>query len=278
MPLEKIALPSVVGPQELVLLKEQERRIEGLQAYQNGSIMTTEDATRATERLVLVREVAANFEKMRTKLKAPHLENGRRVDTAFKPMLDRCKNIDTSIGAELVRYHQHQRLEAETTHAAAEAVHSEAVTEQASRLLEIKEQATREAQEQGMEAEEAEWWVNMALEQAGERAPAVPAVVAPAPTPAKIETAFGSAGLVKGAWTYQVADVMKLPAGFQRLNPAAFTSAGQWEALGRGDTALLARASSWRPDDEALRWAVKSGARDIPGVRIYQPETLRRGK
>ncbi len=272
---KQVALVKVMPAPEAKELEAQAAQIAPIQAYQTGSIVCEEDAKRASDRLIVVRAVAEAMDAARMKLKRPHLDAEKQIDSAFKPYLDRCKNLDGSIAAELLRWKRQETLRVEAERQEAEKKRLAAQTEQDKGVDAVREQARQQAEEMGLEGDDAKDWEEMAAEGAQKAAEPLPAVVETPMPSRRVETHMGATQVVQGPWTHYVTDLDSLPACFRRLNPAAFPDLKMWE---RAATGMLGGLNVWRADDEALKWAVKAGVRKIPGVRIYQQEVLKRGR
>lgn len=273
----KIPLTDVTDTASAQLLHAQARQLEPLQSYQQGSITTPEAAELASERLILVRTVADAFEEARKKLKAPHLQAGQKIDSAFKPFLDRCKNLDGSIAGEILRYKQLEAAKAYEAEQAAKKAQRQAERAQAKQRDEVTATAQKQAADMGLEGEDAEAWVAMAQSARDCNVTPTPAAVKEAlaiiPPSKKIHTDLGAAQVTKGAWVYDLVTTDEVPAVFWRLDPAKVVpDVMVWIKLMQKPV-----PQPWRRlDHDAVKAAIAAGVREIPGLRIYQQDVLRR--
>lgn len=186
------------------------------------------------------RELARKADKERTAAKEPYLSGGRTVDQYFKTLTDRLERI-AAVFQKIAD--DHARAVAAAARAKAEA-EARAAREEADR----REAAARKAEDdnrlkhaQGHTAKADE------ARQVAEQAEAVAA--APAKELARTVTSSGIAAGARTEWVFEIADYDAID--LNKLRP------------------LFKRDAV----EAAIRQAVKNGAREIPGVRIFENVT-----
>jgi hypothetical protein len=178
--------------------------------------------------------------------KAFYLQAGRAVDGFFKRRCDTLNGALTPVMARLKAYRDRVTEAASAQHQAARQAAKEemrrAVAEAAAHRAEAERLVRTMSAEDRRRAAEL-----LALaEAATERADAWTREAATAPEPPRIQGDYGATAYVTRNWTFEVIDLDRVPRTYLSL------------------------------DTEAVRAAItKKGVRDIPGLRIFQSESLR---
>ena len=216
------------------------------------------DAAGAEVRAIAKR--AKDLEAMRTSMKAPILDAGRRIDAFFKEPLDFCARARKVVEGKMLAYQAEQRRIREE----AERVAAEAARRERERM-EREAAAEREKARKAQEAAEAK---ARALEEAGkaERAEALRQQAAERAAAAEAEAQAKAAA----AAAMPVAPVVHVEAP-----AAAGTSTRRTYTYEITDAALLPR-EYLMPDETRIGKVVRAlgESANIPGVRVIVRETM----
>lgn len=197
------------------------------------------------DRLIMLKETARTLEAAREGMKAPHLAAGRRVDGFFKPLIDTATKVAGEVGSYLltIRREQERIVDAERARIQKE---NEAREREALEAVRRDREAAdakakAEAEAAGFTPAEVKDWTAAAVAD-------VPAViiqqeVIPAPVPNAVRSSVGSSVLTR-RWTFEITEAADIPIDFLTV------------------------------DEGKIRKAIAAGIRTIPGVRIYQAESL----
>ena len=197
------------------------------------------------DRLIMLKKTAQALDRVREDMKAPHLAAGRQVDAYFKPMIEKATEVAGRVGKYLlaIRREQDRIVEAERARVERENAERERLALEAVRRDReaADAKAKAEAEAAGFTPTEVKDWTAAAVAD-------VPAVivqqeVAPAPVPNAVRSAVGSSVLTR-RWTFAIESDPDVPLEYRTVDPAK------------------------------IRKAVAAGVRTIPGVRIYQEESL----
>ncbi len=210
-------------------------------------IASEEDAATATDFIAQCQVQLRKAEAAHKREKELFLRAGRAVDAFFKR---RCEKLAAALGPPIARLKAYRdrvaeaerRRHQEARHLAeAEAARAAAEAERhladAARLAQ-QAKSPHDRKRAAQELRQAEMAAEQARE-AGERA-------ALALEPTRIQGDYGSTAYVTRQWTFEVVDLDRVPREYMSL-----------------DVAVVREAIT------------KDGIRDIPGLRIFQSETLR---
>lgn len=216
------------------------------------------DAAGAEVRAIAKR--AKDLEAMRTTLKAPILDAGRRIDAFFKEPLDFCSRARKVVEAKMLAHQREQdRIREEAERQAAEAARREreklereaaAEREKARKAQEAAEAKARALEEAG-KAERAEQMRQQAAERAAAaeaEAQAKAAAAAAMPTAPVVHVAAPAAKGIstRENWKFEIVDPALVPREYLVVDE---------KAIGQVVRALQSRTN-------------------IPGVRVYAEQTI----
>lgn len=180
-------------------------------------------AGHATDFVKEMRAAAAATDETRTKIKAPVLHAQRLIDGEAKKLTDKVNGCSATVTARITAFLRDKEAKAR---AAAEAEAVRLAAEAEARLAEAQQTATIEAADAAVEAMQE-------ADTAAALATAAPIELT------RTRSVMGALTGLKDNWTYEITDLVKVPAHFLIVN------------------------------DAAVKLAVKQGARDIPGLRIW---------
>jgi hypothetical protein len=205
-----------------------------------------EDATATTDFIAQCQAHIKKAEAAHKREKEYFLKGGRIVDGFFKRRCTKLTSALAPAAARLKAYRdQIAELDAKRHEAARQASEAEA-QRAAEEEAEYRAAANRLVQDAGSPAKRqqaAEHW--LLAEAAACRATAARQAAATKPEPTHIRGDYGSTAYVRKIWTFEVVDLDAVPRDYMSL------------------------------DVDVVREAItKDGIREIPGLRIYQSETL----
>lgn len=239
--LAKIEVPPV--PEEILSLAE------GVKDGAAVAIHSAEDEIAETDRLAVIQTTRKKIEEARVELKAPHLLAGQQIDATFNPLL---KKLDTLIGYQklgILRWKQavieQARVEQERVIRENEERERRAQADMLRSQEEARGKARQSVLDEGGFEDEAE---EAAAEAKGDHIMVVPTPVIPLPRPVTRAT-IGRSSLTK-RWTFTVEDKANVPMRYLMVD----------EVSVRADIAGA------------------NGIHDIPGLRIYEEESISGGK
>lgn len=202
---------------------------------------------------------AREIEKLYRTLKDPIVKAGKECDAAFRPMLDAIEEANRSMKRSLAAWREQVRQEQERK----EREERQRIEREQRAAEEARIKAEREAMEAARIAKEAEESGNLedqiAAEElrmesedrvretaaAAEVAQAVAPIVAPPPASVASQTmrsASGASVTLRKRWVFEIVDADAVPKDYLMI------------------------------DEVAIRRAITSGCRAIPGLKIFQTE------
>lgn len=225
---------------------EQLARIERLGAL---TIASQEQELEAVDGLSFIQSVRRSLEKARKDLVGPLNDRVKAVNDGFRRLSDPIEKAEASVKSSLLSWRQAEakRIADEQVRIARENAEREARAKQEEeRLRKEKEEAARkEAEEAGLSTEDAAEYGK--LEAADVPAAAPLAEVPPPPPPTTVRSTLGAATIRK-TWAFEVEDERLIPRAYLQVN------------------------------ETAIRCAVNSGVREIPGIRIFERESIAGGR
>ena len=210
-------------------------------------IRSEENAATATDFIAQCQTHIKKAEAAHKKEKELFLKAGRAVDTFFKR---RCENLSTALApvVSLLKAYrdeiaetERQRQEEARRSAEEEARRAAAAAEEHRVVAERLAADAQSFDERRRAAEELR-----VAEEASERAEMMNRRASAAPQPTRIRGDYGATAYVTRSWTFEVVDLDRVPREYMSL------------------------------DVEVVREAItRDGVREIPGLRIFQAESLR---
>ena len=205
-----------------------------------------EDAAAATDFIAQCQAHIKEAEAAHRREKEHFLKGGRMVDGFFKRRCTKLSGALVPIAVRLKAYRDHIAQRDAERHEAARRESEAAAQHAAAEEAQHRAEADRLAQAAQSPAERRQAAELLLLaEAAATRAAAAQQAALAKPEPTHIRGDYGSTAYVRKVWTFEVVDLDAVPRDYMSL------------------------------DVEVVREAItKDGVRDIPGLRIYQSETL----
>lgn len=224
-----------------VKMAEFTAQIDAVRATVDKPVTSAEQEREATRALGLLASVKSAIEERRVELKAPHLDAGKAIDAAAKTLMQPVLDLDGRVRRHVMDWKVAEQKRIEAEQRAAREENERRIREQ--REAEERERARLAAELAGPAAAPEEAAVAQQL--AAEAVPAAAPVLAPVPVaaPATTRTDMGSSGLRK-RWVFEVEAPALVPREYLVV------------------------------DESAIRRAIASGVREIPGVKIWEEGSL----
>ncbi len=207
------------------------------EAASNVVIFTRPDLSRATDLVKAIKDRAKQIEDERTRLVRPFNEGVKQINGRFKAMLTPLQEAEADMKSKMLTFQQEEARKAESE-----------------RLKREEDQRKREAEDrQRCEEEERKRLAEKTEGEEQDRAPLPQAVVEqqaspPAPVASNFRpTTWGQTGAtstVKKVWTFEPVDISQVPAQYLVI------------------------------DQVKVNQAIRAGTRDIPGLRIFEKDTI----
>jgi len=209
-------------------------------------LRTEEDAAATTDFIAQCQAHIKEAEATHKREKEYFLKAGRIVDGFFKRRCTKLSGVLVPVAVRLKSYRDQIAEQDAERHEAARRESEAEAQRAADEEAEYRAEANRLAQAAQSPAERRQAAEQLLLaEAAGSRAAAAQQAALAKPEPTHIRGDYGSTTYVRKAWTFEVIELDAVPRDYMSL------------------------------DVEVVREAItKDGVRDIPGLRIYQSETL----
>lgn len=225
---------------------EVEQRVTSLIAMRDMAVTNPEQVATATDARTLIKATVNTLEKQRKALVGPLNDQVKEINAAFKAWTEPLDATDGSIERSLLAWHrkERERIEAEQRRIAEEneRARQAAAAEELARMEAAAEAARQEALADGVSAADAEQFA----EEAANSTPVVQPVLEAAPVvETSIRGTFGTS-TVQMRWVFDVVELSQVPIEYLSLN------------------------------ETAVREAIRRGEREIPGLCIYQTESIAR--
>lgn len=203
-------------------------------------VLSREDLSEATDILKEIKNRIKTAEEERKDLVSPFNDGVKRINSRFKAMLEPLAEAGEKLASKMLQFQQSEERKAR---------------EEAARLEKIRleeEKKKREEAEAARKAEEAAILENSGGEQLDRAAPPPAAPEPPPSQPITVQslhkpTTYGQTGAVstvKKIWAFELVDLSQVPVEFCVL------------------------------DQVKVNQAIRAGAREIPGLRIFQKDSL----
>ena len=235
-----------VGPADIAeALREHAERIAEYKTFEVKTITEAEAFRVASDMLGGVKSTIKALDTLRTELKAPSLDEGKRIDGSFREPLDMLKGLQKKLETGMNDWglaEARRKEEAERKRREEEAAILKAEEERLLKAAEEEEKAAAIARENGdvKMTVQTEAMSSIALNQAVAVSEDIQKLNdKPVHGVARTLGGDGSMSTSK-VWAFEIVDGGKVPREF------------------------------CEPVDMLINKAVKSGVRDIPGVRIYE--------
>lgn len=204
------------------------------------TIVTEDDAREATDMVVKLAQTLKVLENQRTFFVQPLNQQVTRINALFKGLKEPIETANQAVRAKLLAYEQEKRRKAEEERKAA--LERQRKIDEENRKKAEAEAAAKAALE--AEAKKGDVFAEAELEAQAEAPPEPVQIIAIPPMVQKgVQGTFGKAN-TRTDWKYEITDPALVPREYLT------------------------------PDLPTITQAVRGGAREIPGVRIYQHETL----
>jgi hypothetical protein len=198
-----------------------------------------DSAAAAANAMLALKNEGKTIEKIREEAVRPHLDAQKAINGVFKPVVERLEKVSRQIGESLLAWRREEERKAREEAARLEKIRLDAAAAKAKADADAAAAAKANDADAALDAA-------MAQEAAREVVEA-PRVVNPMPLAATgaIRSSAGTVSTRK-VWRHRVVDPQAVPREFMSI------------------------------DDGKIGSAVKAGAREIPGVEIYEAEELSR--
>jgi len=224
----------IATPTDLAPLQSKSQTISG--EVRGLAVRDGASLARGNEMLVMVVSAKKSVEEKRTFFTGPLRTHVKRIDTLFRAVLDPLEIAERELRAKISTYRQ---AEAE-----AEARRRREAEEAAAEAERAAEEKRRKAEQARSEKERVRLEKEAAVaEESAEATAHAAAMLAPTAPPKTMVAGSGTVAARK-VWTFEVRDAAQIPREYLIV------------------------------DERKLRAAVRSGLREIPGVRIYEDESL----
>jgi len=212
-------------------------------------ITTSAEEMKAINGLTFVQSVLKGTEKSRKELVKPINDEVSKINTSYKILQEPFRQAENNLKQAMLAWRQaeQRRIEEERIRIVYENAERERIAREAAEKarVEAEELARKQAEDAGLDETEVDEWV-------AESTQSVPEVVAEVEqVPEDLaKTTKGTIGSinVRKTWDFEVTNQSEIPRAY------------------------------CVPDEKRIRVAVRAGVRDIPGVRIFEKETIAGGR
>lgn len=191
-------------------------------------VTNDDEATRAATLCGCLADITKGADKARETLKAPYLAGGKKIDAAFKPLIEDSETVRKGILRKINTYRVEQQAIADAAAAA------------------LAREAAEKAAAAAAAANAGDLVAAAKLEQQAETVATQAVETASAPV---IRSAFGSKASGRVDWKHETINRLQLPAS------------------------ILNHPKVIEAQEAVIATLVRTGTREIPGVRIYSVTT-----